>query len=159
MTSQFDGPTEEVVKRFQVQAGLRPDGIVGPDTWAALDSVMGGTALTEPEQKRLETMLTDGGSLVGQGDFEGALAKFMALYADPAMAHKALGGLVYNIALCHHRLLHWAEAISFYEQVMATPGVGARLGGAAAENLRRARLQQPYQDIKQMEEERAAFAG
>ena len=45
-SGRFDAHTDEVVKRFQVQARLRPDGIVGPDTWGALDSVMGGTELT-----------------------------------------------------------------------------------------------------------------
>jgi len=34
----FDAPTEAVVREFQRNAGLVPDGIVGPKTWAVLPS-------------------------------------------------------------------------------------------------------------------------
>lgn len=42
ITSVFDFPTEHAVKSFQADYGLRIDGIVGEETWAALDAAMEG---------------------------------------------------------------------------------------------------------------------
>jgi len=42
ITSVFDFKTEHAVKSFQSNWGLRVDGIVGDQTWAALDAAMGG---------------------------------------------------------------------------------------------------------------------
>ena len=42
ITSVFDFPTEHAVKSFQSYWGLRIDGIVGEETWTALDAAMGG---------------------------------------------------------------------------------------------------------------------
>ena len=159
VSGRFESHTEEVVKRVQVEAGLRPDGIVGPDTWGALDSLRGGSEVAGATLARLQALRTEGDTLFDAGDFQGAQAKYMSIYSDPAAAHKgARGGLVYSIASCQHHLGHFPEAISFYEEVMGLPAVGAELGGSAAENLRRARLQQPFQSAKEMEAERAAFA-
>src|SRR5207244_6920148 len=52
VTGHFDSHTEEVVKRFQVQAALKPDGIAGPHTWAALDSLRGGIEINAAELGR-----------------------------------------------------------------------------------------------------------
>ena len=160
VTGHFDSHTDEVVKRFQVQSALKPDGIAGPHTWAALDSLRGGTEVGEEDQTRLVAAVREANALFDAGNVEGALADYMVIYSDKVAAHKAArGGLVFNIAGCHHRLGHFSEAISFYEEAMGLPGVGADVGGSAAENLRRARLHQPYQGTKEMEAERAAFAG
>jgi peptidoglycan hydrolase-like protein with peptidoglycan-binding domain len=159
VSGRFDSHTEEVVKRFQVQSGLRPDGTVGPDTWGALDSVMGGTALTGETASRVSAAAREAEDLYDKGDYQGALDKFMGVYADSAVGHKARrGGLVYDIAECHHRLNHFAEAISFYEEVMSLPGGETAMAGSAAENVRRARLGEPFQGEKEMQAERAAFA-
>lgn len=37
-TGVFDAQTEAAVREFQRKAGLTPDGIVGPKTWAAIDA-------------------------------------------------------------------------------------------------------------------------
>lgn len=39
ITGHFDTPEENAVETFQEQRGLKIDGIVGPDTWAALETV------------------------------------------------------------------------------------------------------------------------
>ncbi len=44
ITSVFDFPTEHAVKTFQSYWGLRIDGIVGEDTWAALEAALEGVA-------------------------------------------------------------------------------------------------------------------
>lgn len=36
----FGGTTEQIVRRFQLQQGLRSDGVVGPATWSALKSTV-----------------------------------------------------------------------------------------------------------------------
>ena len=159
VSGRFDSHTEEVVKRFQVQSGLRPDGTVGPDTWAALDSVMGGTQLAGETLSRISAAAREAESLYDSGDYQGALDKYVGVYADSATAHKARrGGLVYDIAECHHRLNHFPEAISFYEEVMSLPGAGTEMAGSAAQNLRRARLGEPFEGEAAMQAERAAFA-
>ncbi|MFQ6229418.1 peptidoglycan-binding domain-containing protein [Nocardia sp. NPDC002869] len=38
----YGSATVEAVRRFQRDAGLRDDGMVGPETWAALDTQFGG---------------------------------------------------------------------------------------------------------------------
>jgi len=42
ITSVFDFPTEHAVKSFQSCWGLRVDGIVGEETWAALEAAIEG---------------------------------------------------------------------------------------------------------------------
>ncbi|MBA7675914.1 hypothetical protein ES703_84153 [subsurface metagenome] len=42
LTSVFDFPTEHAVKSFQSDWNLRIDGIVGEQTWAALEAAVGG---------------------------------------------------------------------------------------------------------------------
>ncbi|MBA7627714.1 hypothetical protein ES703_35181 [subsurface metagenome] len=42
ITSVFDFRTEHVVKSFQSDWNLRIDGIVGPETWAALEAAVEG---------------------------------------------------------------------------------------------------------------------
>ena len=42
ITSVFDFPTEHAVKTFQSYWNLRIDGIVGPETWAALEAAVEG---------------------------------------------------------------------------------------------------------------------
>src|SRR5205807_9640351 len=47
VTGNFDSRTTQVVERFQTRSGLEPDGIVGPDTWTALDAVAGGQQISQ----------------------------------------------------------------------------------------------------------------
>lgn len=42
ITSEFDLRTEHAVKSFQSDWGLKIDGIVGEETWAALEAAMRG---------------------------------------------------------------------------------------------------------------------
>src|SRR6202011_1574701 len=99
VNSRFDSHTTEVVKRFQVQSGLRPDGIVGNDTWGALDSMRGGTELSGEDLARVSALALEAEALFAAGDFPGALDKNMSVYSDPAAAHKAARSpVVYNIA-------------------------------------------------------------
>ena len=48
ITSVFDFPTEHAVKSFQADYGLRIDGIVGEETWAALEAVSSGEWVGPP---------------------------------------------------------------------------------------------------------------
>lgn len=51
ITSIFDFRTEHAVKSFQSNWNLRIDGIVGPETWAALEAAVEGEL--PPERKGL----------------------------------------------------------------------------------------------------------
>jgi len=42
ITSVFDFPTEHAVKTFQSHWNLKIDGIVGEETWTALEATIGG---------------------------------------------------------------------------------------------------------------------
>lgn len=47
LSGVFDGGTQESVIQFQVQCGIRADGIAGPDTLRRLNGVISGDATTE----------------------------------------------------------------------------------------------------------------
>ena len=49
ITSVFDFRTEHAVKSFQSYWGLRIDGIVGPETWNALEAALGGEMAPPPD--------------------------------------------------------------------------------------------------------------
>src|SRR5438132_330993 len=157
VTGNFDSRTKQVVERFQTQSGLEPDGIVGPDTWTALDAVAGGQQISPEEEARMEAQVRAAGVQFAGGDFSGALALLTHLYTDPLLAHKPdslRGAVTYNIAACHHQLRELDAAISYYQEVMGLPAAPSDQRGNAAENLRRARLGLPFQTHTEMEQER-----
>src|SRR5207253_3311051 len=88
VTGNFDSRTTQVVGRFQTRSGLEPDGIVGPDTWAALDAVAGGQQISPEEEARMEAQVRTAGVQFAAGDFSGALSRLSRLYTDPLLAHK-----------------------------------------------------------------------
>lgn len=53
ITSVFDFPTEHAVKSFQSAWGLKIDGIVGEETWAALEAVSQGWYYPRPWYMKL----------------------------------------------------------------------------------------------------------
>src|SRR5207244_9934169 len=74
VTGNFDSRTKQVVQRFQIQSGLEPDGIVGPDTWAALDAVAGGQQISPEEEARMEAQVRAAGVQFAAGGFSGTLS-------------------------------------------------------------------------------------
>jgi hypothetical protein len=156
VSGSFDSRTAQVVERFQTQSGLEPDGIVGPDTWAALDSVAGGEQISPEEEARMEAQVGAAGVQFAAGDLSGALGLLTRLYTDPLLAHKPdslRAAVTYNIAACHHQLGELADAISYYQEVMGLPAAPSDQRANAAENLRRARLGLPFQTRAEMEQE------
>src|SRR5207253_10411475 len=82
VTGHFDSHTDEVVKRFQVQSALKPDGIAGPHTWAALDSLRGGTEINAADQTRLEAPVREAKDRKDAGKGEGAIAGYMVINSE-----------------------------------------------------------------------------
>ena len=145
VTGTFDAATRAAVIDFQEQMRLVEDGIVGRRTWTALDAVSGGTALNEADLARLMEAGGRGLALVEAGRFEDALPILMGAYADPVLTAKPelRHNIVFEIGTCHHGSGRFAEAISFYEESAAAPGIGDRNRSDVAERIREARLGLP----------------
>ena len=73
ITGTFDYPTEHAVKTFQADKGLLIDGIVGPETWAAIENAVKGEKLPTDIEKVWEwikahkvlTGVLAGGTILG----------------------------------------------------------------------------------------------
>ncbi|MGD8805281.1 MAG: hypothetical protein PVH65_05495, partial [Chloroflexota bacterium] len=102
------------------------------------------------------------------GQHQAALAKFMAIYAEPVLASKPfmLRTIVYNIANSHHHLAfapgataeekqaQLDKAISWYQEYTARPGLESDEHADAVNALRLCRLGQPPQSFEEMEAEK-----
>jgi tetratricopeptide (TPR) repeat protein len=140
VNGEFDASTTHALKRFQSQAGLEPGGVVGPHTWAALDSVKGGVPESAEDSQRISDLYLAGLGMFDAGNFDGALAKFTDVYPDRAARHKATYLVPYMMAACHHNKGRFADAVSLYEEALAMPTTTMDDRGSSMENLRRARL-------------------
>src|SRR4029078_7623858 len=84
-----------------------------------------------PDQKEADHHFKSGVALFKEAKYDEALAAFERAYA---IAPHPL--VLYNIAVCHRELLHYADAVGFYRRFL-TEGAGkvpaAKLTGAQAE--------------------------
>lgn len=65
---------------------------------------------------KLQARLTEGEERYRAGDYDGALAVFHEVWKAAATFDVGMGDVMYVIALCHHRLGRYQQAIEFYRQ-------------------------------------------
>ncbi len=161
---RFGPTTTRAVKATQKLMKLEPDGIVGEKTWEALDAVSRGEAISDADDKRLLATYNEGRSLRDAGQYQAALAKFMAIYSDPLLASKPmmLRHMIWNIANSHHNLAFAPgiagadakaklnEAVSWYQEFTAREGIAPEYRANAVNAIRRCRLGQPPQSLAEM---------
>ena len=112
------GPlTREDVIDFQTDTGLDADGIVGPRTWDALDTLVPGTP-DEGTEQVLNDRFGAALALEDSGQYDAALAEFEAIVAvstTPEMGVTALA----NVGVCHQQRGRFGLAVARYEQALA----------------------------------------
>lgn len=112
------GPlTRQDVIDFQGDTGLDADGIVGPRSWDALDSLVPGTP-TEGENAALDEQFEAALALSDAGRYDEALALFEALIAASTTPDMA-GPMLANAAVCHQQRGRFGLAVARYEQALA----------------------------------------
>jgi hypothetical protein len=111
------GPlTNQDVIDFQGDTGLEADGIVGPKTWDALDSLVSGT-LDERAETASNDRFNAGRELLDAAQYDAALEIFEALLAD-ASTPEAAGVSAANAALCHQQRGRFGLAVGRYERAL-----------------------------------------
>ena len=112
------GPlTKQDVIEFQSDTGLDADGIVGPKTWDALDSLAPGTA-DEGKAAADDEQFVAAVALREAGQYDAALVLFEASGAAATTPEATVMPLA-NMAVCHHQRGRFGLAVASYEQALA----------------------------------------
>jgi hypothetical protein len=150
----FGPQTREHVISFQEYMGLKPDGIVGRETWRTLDYISRGDDIDPEEQKEITEDRLEALVMYEAGDFKGAKEGFEEVYLSDPLKGKPLqrAGVAYNIGLCIQQLAAKGEsedkvvqdtlfkdAISWFFEAANTPGKAARIVDIQADSLERIR--------------------
>jgi hypothetical protein len=145
VSGTFDSATRKAVVEVQQMLGAKPDGIVGPKTWEAIDNVSGGAAFSADSFKVLHDKAMAAVTLADAGQFGPALAGFKEVYADPNMTAKPelRTTVVLEIGRCEHGLGNFGAAIARYQEAASTPGADSLDKMLASEWTREASLGQP----------------
>jgi peptidoglycan hydrolase-like protein with peptidoglycan-binding domain len=112
------GPlTRKDVLDFQGDTGLDADGIVGPKTWDAIDSLVPGTP-DEGQERSLDQRNDGALALFSAGQYDAALVIFeelLTIVQSPEMA----GMTAWNAGSCDHQRGRFGLAVTRYEQALA----------------------------------------
>jgi peptidoglycan hydrolase-like protein with peptidoglycan-binding domain len=112
------GPlTKQDVIDFQSDTGLDADGIVGPQTWNALDELVPGTP-DEGAERAADEREAAAAELVFAGQFDAALVIYEAGIAVSTTPEDT-GKLSGNAGICHQQRGRFGFAVMFYEQALA----------------------------------------
>ena len=117
MDGIFGPLTKQDVIDFQSDTGLDADGIVGPKTWDALDSLVPGTP-DEGAERASDEREAAASDLVYAGQFDAALAIYEAGIAASSTPED-IGKLSGNAGICHQQRGRFGFAVVFYEQALA----------------------------------------
>jgi len=112
------GPlTRQDVIDFQTDTGLDADGVVGPKSWSALDTLVPATPDQGQEVARREQ--NDAAlAMLSAGQYDAALPLFEALLAA-AQSPESIGVCAYNIGTCHQQRGRFGLAVTSYERALA----------------------------------------
>ena len=143
------GPlTRQDVIDFQGDTGLDADGVVGPRTWNAVDSLVPGTP-TESGEAAADEQFDAARALRNAARYDEAIAIFEALAAGNATPDVATSSLA-NAGVCHQQRGRFGIAVARYEQALAGRFNQEALRAQILEDLEKARrnelLDQPPPD-------------
>ena len=138
----FDGRTRQAVLQFQTTRGLGADGVVGPQTWAALDRVSGSRCANQAEIAELNAIEAKAHADKEAGSYESGLAGYQKLYDHPKCTIDWRGEALSGLATCHHWLKHWDAAIGYYREYLSLPDRDAGNRQVALERTRKCRRQE-----------------
>lgn len=140
----FDETVQDAVEQFQRQKNLLVDGIVGRQTWAALDAVAGDRAPDDEvavAELREQKIAAD--KLMKSGDVTGANLAYLTLYNRRDIPPIMRFGITFNLGECAQADGRFDEAISRYGEYLDLPGLGTDERANALQRLRECRLKQP----------------
>ncbi|HEX5015674.1 MAG TPA: peptidoglycan-binding protein [Candidatus Limnocylindrales bacterium] len=120
-TARIDGIfgplTRKDVMDFQSDTGLKADGIAGPKTWDALDTIVPETPL-ESEELAIDAEFNRAFGLKQERKYDEAIAAFEAMLPGQATPER-IGILLANIGHCHHQRGRFRFAVERYEQSLS----------------------------------------
>jgi peptidoglycan hydrolase-like protein with peptidoglycan-binding domain len=135
------GPlTHKDVVDFQTDTGLDADGIVGPKTRDALDSLVPQTPI-ESETLASDERFAAAVELRQSGQLDAALAEFDAMRGEEPQP-EAASILDANAAICHHQRGRFGFAVERYEQALTGRFNQEAFRRATLDNLSLARQNQ-----------------
>ncbi len=132
------------MRRFQAERNIQEDGVVGPQTWAALDAVAGGRVPedeVEFEELRQKKVAAD--TLLAAGDFAGAEAGYRELYGNRHVVPIIRFGITRGLATCAQGQSRFDEAITLYQEYLDLPGLAGDEKADGLQRIRECRAQQP----------------
>lgn len=143
------GPlTRRDVIDFQTDTGLDADGVVGPKSWDALDSLVPGDP-TAAGETAADEEFERGVELRSAGRYDEALAIFEALIAA-ASTPEIAGPARANAGVCHQQRGRFGLAVARYQEALAgrfnQEGLRARILGDLEKARRNEFLAEPAPD-------------
>jgi peptidoglycan hydrolase-like protein with peptidoglycan-binding domain len=139
----FDDKVDRAVRAFQREHSLKPDGIVGPKTWGALDFLTAGRTMDEESWKERSATFAKAYALVQAGEYEAALPILEQLYADRRASQEVWRAVAFNLGECHQGLGNFTKAIGYYQEWLAVPDLRPIDYRNANMRIHECRLEQP----------------
>lgn len=139
----FDRDTHGAVETFQRKKGLSVDGVVGSQTWAALDAISGSRVATASEQTALNVKRRQASALLQAGQHAAAKPIYEELYFHPRYPPDLRDGLTLGLGECHHAAGDYSTALSHYREALELPLIRGICRRSALQRIRECRMKRP----------------